>query len=519
MRKLIHNGVKTVGLAAAIAAVPCGLQAEDGLSVSWGNKTKFKGGKNKVDLSMKVELTTLAFYHDQDDEYNRDAIYRSLDIASTPSDWQDWLNDQGSAWADVEHDFADGIKVRDAELYLKGKAYDRIFFCWRIDAKKDVTYLDKWHMGIQGIPMVGKLRLGEVRIDSYLSDTEYLFGKDEGVAMITFESQYLIGLMANNSFLDGRLWYQAAAGMKSGEPGRTDGNWDVQLGVYGTPLKTDAAQLDVGLSAEFRNPHPSAHTPYSDTVSYDVGIIGGPDVIGFEAATESNITANASVGLTVGRLWVQGNYTISQGKAPTSPDLESDALMALIATGDTSTTIDTYNDWDASGGGISMAVSLTGEPEQMGGGIKKPNANLAFDGSGFGAFEAVARYQMIDVMDDAHNQVTVLNPMAGITSADILSAIMQQSANRMEGGEANQFTVGLNWYPTPGFQIGMQVNQQSWNYDEGAVSLDDDLVTGIQPMLLSSSVSMAEMLNFVNQSSIENDYSSTSVVLSGRLTF
>jgi hypothetical protein len=152
---------------------------------------------------------------------------------------------------------------------------------------------------------------------------------------------------------------------------------------------------------------------------------------------------------------------------------------------------------------ITAAYSLTGETQGHGGGIT-PNANFAWDGSGYGAFEVVARLSGLDAMDDTANGASFT---ASPTVASVLASL---SAPQLEEGvEVFEAGIGINWYLNPAFSMGAYLTMASWEYDDDAVALGSaagtsaSLVTG---QGLPPAFDFASIAAYSYVAGIKNDY-------------
>jgi hypothetical protein len=177
--------------------------------------------------------------------------------------------------------------------------------------------------------------------------------------------------------------------------------------------------------------------------------------------------------------------------------LSAAQLSTFLSTGSIGYT--EYNDGSFFDWSINAAYSLTGEKQSHGGGIT-PKANFAWDGSGYGAFEVVARIAGLDAMDDTANGV--------VLSATPSFATLAGLGQFDEGVETFEATIGVNWYLNPAWMMGAYITMVNWEYDDGAVTLGSaatggSLVTGAT---IPTTFDLSSLYAYSVATGISNDY-------------
>jgi len=514
MHRYIQHGTRAIGLATTLAAAPLAWSADgDGLTLSWSNATKWSGGPNAATLKLGSKVQVIAFDHDVDREWNQDQVRRQFvslnDALSTPptaAEAQTFLQDAGDAYAGAERAFADGIEVDDAEFYLKGEAYDNIIFKIQFEGAKSDTNveLDKWYLGLKDVPALGNITIREVDEDRFHYEGNFY---EDSVVTHAFEKQELIGLQVDNEYLDGRLGFYVAAGINDvNERGGSDKNWDFQGRVWGIPYDEDQSSLKLSLDFEVHNPSGSDHDAFDEFYRLRHRMTKGPTLIdhNMQADEVKNVAGVAS--FVYGRLNVGGLAVISDVETVDSPnELQAPMVQLIASAGADPVSYVDHTDGTFEGFSAWAAFSLTGEQQSHGKGIKKPKANLAWDGSGYGAFELLARVAVLDIQENTADRLQLLN-FATATQQDIMNVIINQTQNRQEGGESRVFEIGLNWYPAPKAVIGLFFASTRWEYDNGAVDLDNQVVTGVSSPVNIDPNDLLGLTEFVVQDQIENDY-------------
>jgi phosphate-selective porin OprO/OprP len=78
----------------------------------------------------------------------------------------------------------------------------------------------------------------------------------------------------------------------------------------------------------------------------------------------------------------------------------------------------------------------------------KPDHPFALDGSGFGAFELLARYSDLNLNDDAYNPASLVTGWSGTSQTYTFY-------NTVRGGDQRIATIGANWYPNSVIRVAL----------------------------------------------------------------
>jgi hypothetical protein len=541
------NHLTTVGLAAAIGT-PLMLGAEeDVIATSWSESTKIEGGKNAVEVKLSAKITAAGFYHQVDDEWSDDAVYRSISALNalvlpippnpTAAEFNSYINTASATWYNSQRAFADGILINDAELGLAVKAYGHFTAGIKFEGAKtdEDAEIDNWYLGLYGLPILGQVTLRDADIQQSPLNKD-LFMRENSIAHECFELDDLIALHVENFKLFvhgdpkskdqpfGLFGYWLAVGIAAAEPGAADRNWQGQGGLRYTAMLAPASntQFLVGVDAELRNRSPTNHTAYSDNLTFNVGLDYGPTLVAMTGNAEEALLIHPSAAFTTGPFAIGATVNwgdITAADNPSPMDTVMNAYLVALYNGaalPAFVNTVTYSDWTVMGATVEAAVSLTGEKQELGGGIKKPTQRFDMKTGGVGAFEAVGRFSLVQIQDEASQQDRVLTPGVAV-AADFVNAALYTAANREEGGEATQITLGVNWYPCAALRCGLFVNTVDWSYDDGVIVNNAARNTGVVAPV--NAITLPNLLVYQATSGIRNDYSVSSVFLASQARF
>jgi phosphate-selective porin OprO/OprP len=384
----------------------------------------------------------------------------------------------------------DGTFFRRLRLMTDGNFYDNfeytLIYAFENDQFSTIG-LDEFWVGMKDVPFIGTVRLGHVKTPMGLeadmsasSRTMTFLERSSYSEAIELNQNFVTGLWLSNNYLDQRAtWSFAAFRADQGASSGVffgDGQYGLQGRVTALPIyECDGRHLmHVGLSGGWRdNANNLANSPQRFTqlrarpeLRDDDPAAGGPGVItnanSVRMIDTTTIAAQHDwlLGLellyVLGPLSVQGEYgwhwiedAISVYPNPPGPKFTSPQNYAF------------------SGGYIQLAYTLTGEnrsyDKRLGRldtyyfGRQGPFSNAWFvkdeNGGmnvGLGAWEIAARYSFTD-----------LNYGSGL--------------NRIQGGEMDGWTFGLNWYANTNVKL-----QFDYVYDHRY-----DLATGSVPGYVS----------------------------------
>ncbi|MCD4690447.1 hypothetical protein K8S17_03210 [bacterium] len=329
-----------------------------------------------------------------------------------------------TVWGSIDDDLENvigrqdnGTEIRRARLFAKGQIYSNMKFKvnWDFAAGDEISLKDAY-LEITGLPGVGNVRVGhfnEPLCLNELTSSKYIAFL-ERASVNAFAPGRNSGIMLHDSFMGGRMIWQAGAFRMTDGAGAAAGDDGVSFGarvaglVAGGPK--DDSKVHVGVSVNSLTPEgnevrfrqrPEVHMSQRFV---DTGML----------AADGLLRLGLEVGGTFGPLHFGGEYIMAN---MTAADDEAEAR------GETGRGAAARGGSDPSFSGYYAQVGyfLTGETRAYKGGQwqrTKPAENFLEDG-GLGAFELLARYSSLDLNDE---------------DADVA------------GGKMDNVTVGLNWY-------------------------------------------------------------------------
>ncbi len=300
-----------------------------------------------------------------------------------------------------------GTEFRQARLHIKGLLYDQVAFKNEFDfAGGDVSFKENW-IEFQGLPRLGKMRVGHTkepfsleRLNSrmYMPFMERALpdgivpGRNTGIRFLNFVDEprlsWSFGVFKET---DG-----------NGDDFSENGDYNITGRLTATPWYADEGRkvlhLGLGYSHKFTNDElrfrkrPELHISDLRPADTDDFPANGADMIGPEAA------------LVLGPFCLQGEYWYAQ-----------------VDSGE-------YDDPGFSGYYLTASYFLTGEHRKYeltgndGAEFSQMDINTFFDPrqGGWGTWQVALRYADLDLND-----------------------------NGLHGGEMDDITLALNWYPWP----------------------------------------------------------------------
>lgn len=556
----LKTGAKAIGLAALIAgAAPLAI-AEDGPAIKWSKKSSWfdKDAGWKINLGSKLEAYWMTF--DVDDEYLQDHVIRetagfvgafptasdfvtaAIDVPVWDEDSGEWDRDftpafydedafvaavgeayfgVGAEYTEAKESWADGMVVDDLELFLNGEAYDNIVFGISFEGAGGSLDVEAWYMGIQNIPFVGTFYWGELDgPGGVIGDGS--FHDDDFMDWLT-DLPDQVGFWAENEWeLNGgvqSVGYLLAIGLDGSDPvGAWNRNYQIEAILWGVPWSNEQVSIMAMLSAQFLNPTPSGNDPYTAewAPSAKPELKPGSSSLRplrINAHADDVMIVSLSADVTfgpgdIGLFYAMGNTSVYDAGDNTQ------AFVDFIVDGEGDFNI--YEDGEFTTWGAYASFSITGEKQKHGGGISKPKANFAFDGSGFGALEVALRYIYADMQDNVRDTYTFYED-------DVLATFSSLGANREEGGTGSEIALALNWYLTPNFSLGLIGTWMNWQYDDDVISRQTDLRKVAKSWELSSiadgDLTNDQLVQLYAWSSIENEYSAFAYYLRGTVKF
>jgi phosphate-selective porin OprO/OprP len=315
----------------------------------------------------------------------------------------------------------DATEIRSMRLTLSGDVYKDYFYKFEMEFADGAEIVDAY-MGRDNVPYAGTVVAGQfsepMGLEALSSSAQLTFFERSmpTLALIPYRSR---GVMMTQGFLDERL--RLSLGAFNGGIDQ-DNYWSFTGRVFGQPWYEDDGRrlLHLGIAYSLRNPNgdyrfstrPSIHLANKHL---DTGNLPADDVD----------LSTAEAALVLGPLSLQGEYM----RADMSFMQEWDEAAFL--------NLEQWfrlSDRHFDGWYVQASYILTGEnrdydPEigAFEGVIPKHKLLLNGDG-GWGAWELAARYEELSLND-----------------FDMRSGVI--------GGEAENWTLGVNWYLTPNFKV------------------------------------------------------------------
>ena len=357
-------------------------------------------------------------------------------------DWAD-VNGDDPFVSDIEGEEGNtldgsGVEFRRARLFVSGTIYDTVDFKAQYDfAGGDADFKDVW-LGLRKVPYVGAIRAGHQKEPFSLEEqtsSKYITFMERSLPN-AFSPSRNTGLLVKNAVLDKRLTW--AAGVfedvdDTGDSFNDFADWNATARVTGLPWYEEEGRrlLHLGLSYthQFRDDddttvrfrqRPESHLTDARIVNTDRFAADDVDIV------------NPELALVLGPFSLQGEYFYTSVDA----EMENDP------------TFDGYY--------VFGSVFLTGEhrpySKSKGSfGRVKPKQNFHPTEGGWGAWELGVRYSSIDLSDE-----------------------------NIMGGEADNVTVGLNWYLNP--NVRWMINYVNSDVED-RVNVDDDDLNIVQTRL------------------------------------
>jgi phosphate-selective porin OprO and OprP len=405
-----------------------------GWKAYWDNGVKVESadGKNKIKIGGRIH-------------------YEAASVSSPTRRFVDQVSrDEGSQLTGA------GSEFRRARLYIQGIVYQDIFFKLQFDfAGAEIQFKDAY-MGLQGVPYVGHIRVGQMKEPFSLEEqtsSNYNPFIERGLPNVFVPSRKP-GAMLYNTAVDKRVYWGmglffnttnqlSGNNTNAGDSYQNFQNWDLTARLAGTPYYEEKGKhlvhLGFSYSHQFRNDNtdpatgaptafalryrqrPEAHitTRTVDTAgSTNARSIYNPNgvlpLVGQRAliATSGVDLFNPEFALVWGPLSIQGEYMLSAVTA----NRNLSTLRNPFLTKDNPTFQGAY---------AFISYFLTGEHRKYKQSAAcfdrvKPKHNFSLRNGGWGAWEVAFRWSYLNL-----------------------------NSSGIYGGVENDYTIGLNWYLTP----------------------------------------------------------------------
>jgi len=330
----------------------------------------------------------------------------------------------------------DGTEVRRARLYMKGTIYNDWFYKFEYDfagsgdTKKGIT--DIW-LGYNGFDMDGlSVKIGHFRdplmLQDQISDNNTQF--TERALVGAFTAGRHIGAMAS---LDRQHWTLAAGifGEGANKVGGTDDEgWGTAGRVTWMPINKKGSLIHLGLAADYRSTRggdvrfkqqPETHIAGVDFVDTR-DLSTGDDLV-----VDDYLTMGAELAIVKDRFSAQTEYVRTDLNREVGGDLSFDGWYAQAG-------------W--------FLTNDTRPYSFKGAKFKAVKPNSTVGKGGIGAWELAMRYSTIDLNDGS-----------------------------IVGGEMENLTLGLNWFPTAGLRVSanyikmLEMDRVGSAYDDEEVDI------------------------------------------------
>lgn len=336
-----------------------------------------------------------------------------------------------------------GSEFRRARLFISGTVYRIVQFKAQYDfAGGDADFKDVW-LGLKDVPVVGHIRVGHMKEPfslEELTSSKYLTFMERALPNVFAPSRNTGIRLHNTAFKSKRLWWGVGVFQDADDFGDSFNNyqdWNITARIAGTPFYQDKGRrllhLGFGYSHQFRNANqfalryrqrPECHITDVRPLITTAG--GTPRI-----DTDGIDLINPEIAFVWGPFSLQGEYIWSfvNARRQFNPfDPASNQNLFLKGSNPT-----------FHGGYVFASFFLTGENRNYDlksatFGRLKPRRNFDLHG-GPGAWEVAFRYSYLNFNSKVSSDP--IPPAPGVARVGV------------RGGIENNFTVALNWYPTP----------------------------------------------------------------------
>jgi phosphate-selective porin OprO/OprP len=317
------------------------------------------------------------------------------------------------SYLDQNEDFGSGTEIRQGRFYIKGTLYDSLMFKAQYDfAGGDVDFKDTW-FGLQDIPYLGHIKIGHFKEPfslEELTSRKYITFMERslpGQAGRSFVPARNTGIMVYDTALDKKMTWALGGFRETDGFGNGFGEneiYNITGRISGTPLYADNGRkvlhLGLGYSHKWLDNNATIQLRARPESHLTGDFVDTSDI-----PAENVDLIDPEIALVYGPFSLQGEY-----------------MQAYV---------DTKNgdSLDLNGYYLQGSYFLTGEHrnyKRSSGafGRVKPKEHFNPAKGQWGAWEAALRFSNID-LDDA----------------------------KCNGGELEDYTVGLNWYLYPNLRM------------------------------------------------------------------
>lgn len=300
-----------------------------------------------------------------------------------------------------------GVEFRRARLFVAGTIYDSVDFKAEYNFADGDTEFTDVYLGLSGVPYVGSIRVGHVKEPFSLeqqTSSNYSTFMERGLPS-AFVPARNTGFLLKNAVLDKRMTWSAGVFQDADDFGNSFNDyedWNITGRLTGLPWYEEEGRrlLHLGLSYthQFRD---EGDTTVRFRERPESHITDARIVNTGRLAADAVDIVNPELALVFGPFSLQGEYFYTWVDSQVEDDPEFDGFYlygSYFLTGEN-------RKYSASNGAFDRIT---------------PKANFHPTEGGWGAWEIGLRYSNIDLSD-----------------------------GNVNGGEADNITVGLNWYLNP----------------------------------------------------------------------
>ena len=328
--------------------------------------------------------------------------------------------DEDSAVETAIGNFEDGVEVRRARLYASGTIHGTVEYKAQFDFAGGDADIKDMFVGLKGVPVLGVIRVGNLKVPftlEALTSTKYITFMERSFADDALVPGRRVGVSTFNTVLDSihwsLMWFNDTDGYAEGTIAN---NWAGRV-AYSWMQDKGKKLIHVGIAGLLLNPrdgrtrlrarpesHLASHRVVDTKTSADLDGDGTDEEYTY-FRVENAVELGLELAAVFGPFSAQAEYVLMNANTSNEEMFDDDVLPARDPS---------FSSWY-----VYVSYFITGEhrPYKKGSfGRVKPGSNF-MDGSGSGAVEIAARYSYVDLQD-----------------------------KEVEGGTANNWTVGVNWY-------------------------------------------------------------------------
>lgn len=359
-------------------------------------------------MSMTISTPAFAGGTDLDAVWHNGLQFKSADKSfkikvggRIMNDWA-WLS-ADDALKDSDTSWDSGTEFRRARFFIAGHIYDNVKFKAQYDFAGGKPHFKDVYIALTKLPVIGSVKVGHFKQPfslEELTSSKYISLMERALPVEAFAPSRQTGIMIGNKFADGAGTWAVSTFRLTDVSGKDYGNNDMNFAgrITFAPVKTDDTVIHLGAAYTSISPtgdsarfraRPEIHLAPARIANTGKFGADGVNTYGLEAAAK------------FGSLSIQGEYMSSTASATEGDNPTFSGYYAYVS------------------------YFLTGESRPYKKGTfhrVKPLNNYGEGGSG--AVEVIARVSSLDLTDAS-----------------------------IDGGEVDNYTVGLNWYLNPNTRV------------------------------------------------------------------